>query len=256
MVIRRIREHVGAHNWFAVAIDFAIVVAGVFLGIQVSNWNEARIQDSQAREYRERLISEIDFNRLQYGQQLAYYEKARRHGLSLLDRLRNPGRPRDAGFLVDAYQATQLDVWPAKRFIYDEMASAGMVARIGSPRVQELASDFYLGIDATQLDLSNTPPYRVAVRKAMPHAVQEKIRAQCGDRLVAVEGRVIGIALPDRCALDISPQLVAEGVSRFSGQTELEAELNGHLAALGQKIDILSQMIDQAEEVLAALRAS
>ena len=32
MVIRRIREHVGAHNWFAVGVDLAIVVAGVFLG--------------------------------------------------------------------------------------------------------------------------------------------------------------------------------------------------------------------------------
>jgi hypothetical protein len=255
MVIRRVREHVATHNWFAVAIDLAIVVAGVFLGIQVSNWNEARIQDAQAREYRDRLISEIDFNRLQYGQQLAYYQRVRAHGLSLLDKLRDPGRPRGADFLVDAYQATQLDVWPAKRFIYDEMASAGMAARIGSPRVQELASDFYLGIEATQLDLSSPPPYRSAVRKAMPHAIQEKIRDQCGDRLVAVKGRIVGIALPARCAVDISPQLVAEGVSRISGQEALEAELNGHLAALGQKIDILDQMIEQAELVLAALRA-
>lgn len=256
MVIRRIRDHVSAHNWFAVGVDFAIVVAGVFLGIQVSNWNEARIQRVQAREYRERLISEIDFNRLQYGQQLAYYKRVRGHGLSLLDRLRNPDRPRDAEFLVDAYQATQLDVWPAKRFIYDEMVSAGMVARIGSPRVQELASDFYLGIAATQLDLSDAPPYRQLVRKAMPYAIQQRIRAQCGDRLVAVEGRVIGIALPERCALDVSPQLVDEGVSRISGQAELEAELNGHLAALSQKINILGLTIGQAEEVLAALRES
>ena len=255
MVIRRIREHVGAHNWFAVGIDLAIVVVGVFIGIQVSNWNEARIQDAQAREFRQRLISEIDFNRLQYGQQLAYYRKVRGHGLALLDRLRNPGKPRGADFLVDAYQATQLDVWPAKRFIYDEMASAGMVARIGSPRVQELASDFYLGIDAIQLDLSDTPPYRQLVRKAMPYAVQRQIRRQCGDRTVAVAGRIIGIALPDTCALDIAPQLVTEGVERISEQPVLEAELNGHLAALGQKIDILQLMIDQAEEVLAALRA-
>jgi hypothetical protein len=41
MIPRRIAEHVKAHNWFAVAIDFAIVVVGVFVGLQVSNWNEA-----------------------------------------------------------------------------------------------------------------------------------------------------------------------------------------------------------------------
>ena len=42
MILRRITEHVKAQNWFAVAIDFVIVVVGVFIGIEVSNWNAAR----------------------------------------------------------------------------------------------------------------------------------------------------------------------------------------------------------------------
>jgi len=41
MILRRITEHVKDQNWFAVGIDFFIVVVGVFIGIQVSNWNEA-----------------------------------------------------------------------------------------------------------------------------------------------------------------------------------------------------------------------
>ena len=43
MVIHRIREHVAHHNWFAVAVDLAIVVVGVFLGTQANNWNQDRI---------------------------------------------------------------------------------------------------------------------------------------------------------------------------------------------------------------------
>lgn len=43
MILRRMREHVTSHNWFAVAIDLLIVVVGVFLGTQVSNWNDARV---------------------------------------------------------------------------------------------------------------------------------------------------------------------------------------------------------------------
>ena len=42
MLLRRIIEHVKAQNWFAVGIDFVIVVVGVFIGIQVANWNDAR----------------------------------------------------------------------------------------------------------------------------------------------------------------------------------------------------------------------
>ena len=44
MLLRRITKHVREQNWFAVVLDFMIVVFGVFFGIQVANWNEARQQ--------------------------------------------------------------------------------------------------------------------------------------------------------------------------------------------------------------------
>ena len=43
MILRRLTEHVRAQNWTAVALDFVIVVFGVFIGIQVANWNEERV---------------------------------------------------------------------------------------------------------------------------------------------------------------------------------------------------------------------
>jgi hypothetical protein len=49
MVIRRIREHVTTHNWFAVGIDVVIVIVGVFLGTQANNWNEARSDREEGR---------------------------------------------------------------------------------------------------------------------------------------------------------------------------------------------------------------
>ena len=51
MIVRRIGEHVRAHNWFAVAIDFAIVVVGVFIGIEVANWNQDRQARAEERRY-------------------------------------------------------------------------------------------------------------------------------------------------------------------------------------------------------------
>ena len=40
MILRRVMEHVRTQNWLAVGIDFVIVVVGVFVGIQLGNWNE------------------------------------------------------------------------------------------------------------------------------------------------------------------------------------------------------------------------
>jgi hypothetical protein len=42
MLLRRVIKHVRKQEWTAIAIDFVIVVVGVFIGIQAANWNEAR----------------------------------------------------------------------------------------------------------------------------------------------------------------------------------------------------------------------
>ena len=52
MVVRRIRDHVATHNWFAVGVDFLIVVVGVFMATQADNWNETRSKLADAAESR------------------------------------------------------------------------------------------------------------------------------------------------------------------------------------------------------------
>ena len=42
MILRRIAENIRSQNWFAVAVEFIIVVVGVFMGLQVQDWNEGR----------------------------------------------------------------------------------------------------------------------------------------------------------------------------------------------------------------------
>ncbi|MFZ5619262.1 MAG: hypothetical protein ACOZAA_18255 [Pseudomonadota bacterium] len=44
MILRRVIAHFRKQEWTAIFIDFVIVVLGVFVGLQVSNWNEARIE--------------------------------------------------------------------------------------------------------------------------------------------------------------------------------------------------------------------
>lgn len=62
MILRRLIEHVRSQNWTAVLLDFVIVVIGVYLGIQVSNWNEVRADRQAHQQARQRLVAEIDAN--------------------------------------------------------------------------------------------------------------------------------------------------------------------------------------------------
>ncbi|MEM6912911.1 MAG: hypothetical protein AAF511_02935 [Pseudomonadota bacterium] len=59
MILRSLTEHVRTQNWFAVGLDFLIVVVGVFIGIQVSNWNAARLERVIERDTLIRLYADF-----------------------------------------------------------------------------------------------------------------------------------------------------------------------------------------------------
>jgi len=72
MILRRITKHVTDQNWFAVFIDFLIVVIGVFIGIQVANWNAASKDLAKEQVYLTRLGQELNvtIERLESGSEL------------------------------------------------------------------------------------------------------------------------------------------------------------------------------------------
>ncbi|MEZ6000168.1 hypothetical protein [Hyphomonas sp.] len=73
MLLRRVMEHVKAQNWTAVAIDFVIVVFGVFIGIQLGNWNQSRADASLERDFLAKIVVDLqsDAQNLQSGIDMA-----------------------------------------------------------------------------------------------------------------------------------------------------------------------------------------
>ncbi len=55
MLPRRFSQSLREQNWTAIAVEFVLLVAGVFLGIQAANWNEARVERELVRGH----LSEI-----------------------------------------------------------------------------------------------------------------------------------------------------------------------------------------------------
>ena len=50
MIITRIAHYLRTQDWNAIAVEFVIVTAGVLMGIQVSNWNDARVEKARVTQ--------------------------------------------------------------------------------------------------------------------------------------------------------------------------------------------------------------
>ena len=58
MILRRIGRKLREQDWFAVVVEIVAVVFGVFLGLQVSSWNDERQERRDERQILERLHEE------------------------------------------------------------------------------------------------------------------------------------------------------------------------------------------------------
>ncbi len=60
MILRRLAQQLKDQNWTAIAIEFVLLVLGVFLGIQVANWNEERQESAREAGFQARLLQDFE----------------------------------------------------------------------------------------------------------------------------------------------------------------------------------------------------
>jgi len=253
MVVRRFRDHVAEHNWFAVAVDFLIVVAGVFVGIQASNWNQARLNRAEGRAYRAMLIDDLEVNQHDLGVRKRYYEWVRGEGLKTLAALDEPGSSLGGQFLVDAYQTSQIIPWSLQRNTYDQITAAGQMELVGDTYLRDRISNYYVDSDVTGKNIESVMPYHDIIRRALPYAVQYRIRTFCGEKIGENARGESEMTIPERCTMELDPALLRKAVDQVRNTPALELDLNRQLVDLDQKlvsVDVISRRAAALEQIL------
>jgi len=256
MVLRRVREHVLHHNWFAVAIDFIIVVGGVFVGIQASNWNQARLDRAQGREYRAMLIDDLEANQQNLALRKRYYTWVRSEGLKTLAALGSPPSRLGGQFLVDSYQASQIVPWSLKRNTYDQIIAAGRIGLLGDANLRDRISNYYVGSDVTGENLSSVMPYRDIIRSRLPYAAQYQIRTVCGEKIGENSLGEAEMTLPEHCTIELDPALMRKAVDQVRNTPGLALDLNRQLVDLDQKLISVDVILRRAAALEALLKRS
>lgn len=251
MILRRLIQHLRKQEWTAVAIDFVIVVVGVFIGLQVNEWGAAQAAQRRGHEYVERLIRDIEEDIAGRRALVAYYEAVRASG-ERTDALLNEQHLSSAALVIDAYRASELAYRRPTRATWDEIVSSGDLALLPGTAVQDGLSDYFSFDAALNLrEAMRNSPYRHLVRSIIPHPVQERIRARCGDVRDRYEA-VVGFR-PD-CELGLEARDLDEAARRLRQDEQVRAELRYQLSELAAGLNNLRGDVAYLENALAALR--
>ena len=183
MILRRLSQSLKEQNWTAIWIEFILLVAGVFLGIQVANWNAARADDVRAQAYLVRIKDNLNYD-------LQAIERREVFWRQVIDCGNSAIRYAETGELVDGskgktvlafYQASQLWPWITNDTTYQELSNGGELGLIKDGNFREALTKYYAEGAGKDLDyiLSSQPEYRKIVRGLTPVAVSNHVWAKC-----------------------------------------------------------------------------
>jgi hypothetical protein len=124
MILRRVMQHVRDQNWFAVGIDFVIVVVGVFIGIQVANWNGERRDRIEAGEVLDRLEQEFQMHLQRTDRSLERHRVALEAAARLIHGVRN-ARLEEDSLKEDIDLVSGFSTPPGPSTTFQELVSSG-----------------------------------------------------------------------------------------------------------------------------------
>lgn len=75
MILRRLAEGIRKQDWFTVVLEVLIVVVGIFLGLQVDDWNEARKDRATEAAYLQELLEDFETNDANLDQSIGQYQE-------------------------------------------------------------------------------------------------------------------------------------------------------------------------------------
>ena len=256
MILRRVIQHVKKQEWTAIWIDLVIVVVGVFIGIQVSNWNATRADDVRAQAYLIRIKDNLNYD-------LQAIERREVFWRQVIDYGNDAIRYAETGELVDGskgktvlafYQASQLWPWVTNDTTYQELSNGGELGLIKDGNFRESLTKYYSEGAGNDLDyiLSSQPEYRKIVRGLTPVAVSNHVWAKCWKLPNAYEQYLLD------CESPISEAAAQKVLDAYLKHPELLSELRFWNSSQGIAVKLVvnnkvavTDMLKQMEKAAA-----
>jgi len=218
MILRRFTKHLTDQNWFAVGLDVLVVITGIFLGMQVTEWNEERAlyktETELLNELKREIIGSIRVTELRRDSYLQLTEAGSRS----LDFISSDAQcgTKCWPILVDLFHASQWLSVQVRRSTYENMRLMGL------PRNRAIIDSVESYLLENKLNaevLDERPYYRSIVRQLIPLEIQEFYWEHC---YAYVDGAEI---YSFDCPSNVSDDLVKQTVRAIVQRSDIKLHL-------------------------------
>ena len=260
MILRSVMKHVRDQNWFAVSIDFLIVVVGVFIGIQVANWNKARTKQIDASAARERLVSDLRADLDAFAVRRQFYDEVFEAALRV-DSAFRASPPDDVDemwrFVREAWIAGTEWAFAPSGQVYQELKNAGDLDLIAVGAIQRQLRDYYED-SAREIDIALT--FKSVYRERASQLIEGQVAIALVDCL---SGEHLNPSAPgsnpelffSECPPPQNSELVDGSAARLYESEALRGYLNQRLSNLSSLRSLLAYLDRQAAALILGLEA-
>ena len=145
-------QHLKDQNWFAVGLDVIVVIVGIFLGMQVTEWNEERNSRLQERIYLESIINDLQQTIPELERRIKFlktYSEGTEEAYRMLyfGELTEDTRPKFLSHYFALYRFTGFQINISTLL---ELQSGGKLDLIKSPELRKSFTAFLSEVDSTQ----------------------------------------------------------------------------------------------------------
>ena len=254
MILRRTAEAFRRQDWFTVTVETLMVVLGVFLGLQVNNWNGARAESVRSREYLSRIRAELVADMTELERHRGLWQTGANEGYVAISYAETGARAGATDWeilraFLHASQSFQLSFADTT---YSELRSAGELRLIPDADLRSALTDYYVLVAGRRGDLGPyqlLPEYREMVRGRMRSDIMRYYWQACYQQSAGVTTFIDCPAPEDATGIaDIIRQLAADqeimDALRYWADTQrMAVELAGF--DLGRAQSLIDRVDDQ-----------
>lgn len=171
LILSRLSKALREQNWFAVGIEFIIVIAGIVIGFQIQAWNEARQERIREGVYLTQLMTDLESDERIAERGIDFADQIDAAADQLLILLEDgPGAEAisDARLVVSVLLAGYAYLPSANNGTYQEMISTGALSLVRDAELKRALATYYSRADSSRqwdrLVREEQSAYRAAIR--------------------------------------------------------------------------------------------